>query len=116
MVKEKKVGVVASGVTDEDRELWWGLARKYMRDRAHPTVQRWAWEKAASFINPKVAAVEADRGASKEFVVKVEDYRSKKEVLPVVVFGAANVDEAMERAITEDVDEGVVDFEDEDMN
>lgn len=99
-------------VTDDDRELWWELARRYMRDRKNPAVQRWAWERAAPYINPRIAAAEKQQDNPKEFTIKVEDYRAKKEE-----FGAPLVEVfAKEKKEEVELESALLGLDDEDVH
>jgi len=63
-------------VSDEDREQVLELARKYLGNSKHPSIQRWAWEKILPFALPRLSAQEL-KTADKGFKIIVEDYRDE---------------------------------------
>jgi hypothetical protein len=107
----EKAGVV-DGVTDEDRRTWWEAWREYANDKRQPAIRRWAWQIAAPYINPKVAAVEVEKPGSKEFVVKVEDYRSKKAELS----GAVLISNSLTNTLDDELDASLLGLDDDDVN
>ena len=73
MAKSKK----KFAVSDEDRDMVLELARKYLKNARHPSIQRWAWEKILPFALPRLSAQEL-KTADNGFKLIIEDYRDDK--------------------------------------